>query len=202
MINLRTVGFGEAGNPEPAKRSFTIGLTMSGVGAAAYCVTALTSLMVEIEFRSLPWSCRIGKKIKEPKNHYIICGYGRAGRAVCQVLRAAAILIVVIEQLPEEFQEPGGTNWPVVVGDATEDETLHSAGIDRARGVVAALGGDAKNAYLVLSARALNPDLNIVSWATSEDAEAKILRAGADHVLSPPGVGGQEQIERFRKLER
>jgi voltage-gated potassium channel len=132
------------------------------------------------------------QKITGLRNHYIICGYERAGRAVCKALHTSAVPFVVIEHLPEGIQELAGKEWPAVEGDATEDEILHSAAIGQARGIVAVLGRDAKNALLVLSARALNPDLNIVSWATSEEAEAKILRAGADHVLSPHALVGKQ----------
>ena len=132
-----------------------------------------------------------GKKIKALENHYIICGYGRTGRAVCEQLFLEDKPFVVVEQTPELLEMLRESSRLFVEGDATHDECLGRAGIDRARGLVAALGNDAENVYLVLSARDLDPNLNIVSWASTVEAEGKVLRAGANSALSPYVPGGR-----------
>lgn len=130
------------------------------------------------------------RKIAATSGHYILCGFGRTGRAVYNSLLKSGRTVVVIEQgtdLVESLKESDGL---LVEGDATHDESLIAAGIERAKGLVAALGDDAQNVYMILSARVLNPDINIVSWATTEEAERKILQAGANHVMSPYLMGG------------
>jgi len=131
------------------------------------------------------------QNIKRMRNHFIICGYGRTGRAVSLCLEQAGLPHVIVEGDPVKVQELREKGKIIVEGDATEDGTLKGTGIERAKGLVAALGSDAENVYVILSAREFNPSLMLVSWASSEEAEGKIRRAGADHVLSPYVLGGR-----------
>ena len=191
VITMTTVGFGEVRHMDDAGRVFTILLMFTSVGVVAYTITTLTTLVVETQFQTILWKRRMEQKISTLKDHYIICGFGRTGRAVCSSLTDSSQHFVVVEQQPDRVQELQEHDRLVVVGDASEDDTLERAGIKQAKGLVAALGGDAENVYLVLSARQLNPQLKIVSWASSEQAEIKVKRAGANHVLSPYVMGGR-----------
>jgi len=150
----------------------------------------LTSLVVEAQVGQLIARRRMDKQIAALKNHIILCGFGRTGQAVQTHLVREKVPLVVIESNPANLQLLNELNLLHVDGDATHDDYLERAGIRRARGLVAALGNDAESVYLVLSARQLNPNLTIVSWATSDEAERKVLRAGADHTLSPYNLGG------------
>jgi voltage-gated potassium channel len=128
------------------------------------------------------------KKIKDLKDHYIICGYGRMGRIICSELKADGVPFAVIEKEPDAAQ----TDESVILfrGDATRDEALKDLHIDRAKGLVSVLPTDAENLFVVLSARGLNPRLQIVARAGEEGSERKLLRAGADRVVSPYHIGG------------
>jgi voltage-gated potassium channel len=128
------------------------------------------------------------KRIKELKNHYIVCGYGRMGKIICRELREKNIDFVVIERAPDTLLEKGDTL--IFAGDATKDEVLKEIGIERARGLISVLPTDAENLYVVLSARGLNQGLMIVARAGEEGSEQKLIRAGADRVVSPYHIGG------------
>ncbi len=130
-------------------------------------------------------------RINNLEEHYVICGYGRTGRAVSAQLARDGLPFVVVESSPERLELLREAGVLFVEGDASQDECLLRARVDRARGLVAALGNDAENVYVVLSARQLVPGLTIVSWATTAEAEQKVIRAGADHALSPYVQGGR-----------
>jgi len=127
------------------------------------------------------------RKLTNYKDHYIICGYGRMGSIVCKELKDKGISFVVIEKNPVPLDDK---DILILYGDATSDETLKRAGVERAKGLVSVLPTDAENLFVVLSARELNPDLFIVARASDEGAEQKMLRAGANRVVSPYHIGG------------
>jgi voltage-gated potassium channel len=190
-ITISTVGFEEVRHLDAPGRVFTIFLLLSSAGVFAYTLTTLASLVLDARFGSLLWRRRMESKINELRDHYVICGFGRTGRAVAEQLTRGTHPFVVIETLPAKIELLREREYLFIEGDATQDECLHRARIDHARGLVAALGADAENVYLVLSARQIKPDLSIVSWATSQEAERKVLRAGANHALSPYLQGGR-----------
>jgi voltage-gated potassium channel len=128
------------------------------------------------------------KKIRELRDHFIVCGYGRMGKIICRELREKKIPFAVIEKMPEKLLE--GRDVLLVEGDATKDEVLKEVGIEKAKGLISVLPTDAENLYVVLSARGLNPTLTIVARAGDEGSEQKLLRAGADRVVSPYYIGG------------
>ncbi len=189
-ITITTVGYGEVRQLDDVGRIFTIVLLFTSVGVFAYALSSLTSLVVEAQVGQLIARRRMDKRIAALKDHIILCGFGRTGQAVHTNLLREKVPFVVLESNPSHLQMLNELNVLHVDGDATHDDYLERAGIHRARGLVAALGNDAENVYLVLSARQLKPDLTIVSWATSNEAERKVLRAGADHTLSPYSLGG------------
>jgi voltage-gated potassium channel len=130
------------------------------------------------------------KKIREMKNHYIICGFGRVGHNVAQVFESSRIPYVVIDSKKETLDELEIKNVPSIIGDATSDDILLEAGIQSARGLIACSDSDVANVYVTLSARALKPDLNIVARAGFKDTEKKLLMAGANRVISPYFISG------------
>ncbi|MDH4226018.1 MAG: potassium channel family protein, partial [Deltaproteobacteria bacterium] len=195
VITLTTVGFSEVRELGEEGRLFTIGLVLTGVGIVAYSITNLAAMVMETEFSQVLWRRRMEKKIKGMKNHFVVCGHGRTGRAVCESLARAKEPYVVIESRGESLGELTARGMLVVDGDATQDESLERAGIGHAKALIAALGNDAENVYLTMSARQLNPRLKIASWASSQEAETKIYRAGADYVVSPYLLGGNRLVQ-------
>lgn len=128
--------------------------------------------------------------VDEMRNHYIICGYGRLGRQILRDLEARGEVAVVVDWREDLEDELLGSHIPHLAEDATADATLLNAGIRHARGIVAALDDDAQNVLTVLTARELNPRLLIIARAGSESLESKLLRAGADRVVTPSSIGG------------
>ncbi len=189
-ITITTVGYGETHPLDTAGQIFTIFLLLTSVGTFAYSLTAMASLVMEAQFGTLLWRRRMDAKIDSMKDHFIVCGFGRTGSSVCEPLRQSGRDVIVIEGEGGHLEELRRQEIPFVEGDATHDESLKRAGIERAKGLVAALGDDAENVYLVLSARQLNPNLTIVAWASSAEAERKVTRAGANHAMSPYVQGG------------
>jgi voltage-gated potassium channel len=188
VITIASVGYKEIHDLSPHGRIFTIILIISGVGSVTYALTTIAKIVVEGEIQEIFGRKRLEKKIKELKNHYIVCGYGRMGRIICRELKEKDIKFVVIEKRPDTFESPEETL--VLKGDATKDENLKEAGIEKAKGLISVLPTDAENLFVVLSARELNPKLFIVARAGEEGSEQKLLRAGADRVVSPYHIGG------------
>jgi voltage-gated potassium channel len=135
---------------------------------------------------------RTQKMIDSYSDHYIVCGFGRVGRQVARDLRAAGTRVVVIDPNPENREPARVVDIPLIERDAADDEVLREAGIDRARGLIACVDSDAQNIFIALTARELRSDLVIIARASAEDAEKKLLRAGADRVISPYKTSGSE----------
>jgi voltage-gated potassium channel len=188
IITLTTVGFREIHDLSPKGMVFTIILIIFGVGTVLYALSAGARTILEGELQEIFGRKRLEKRIKELNNHYVICGYGRMGRIICRELKGKGIKFVVIEKNSELVA--GRENILIIEGDATNDEILREVGIERAKGLISVLPTDAENLYVVLSARELNPDLFIVARAGEEGSENKLLRAGANKVVSPYHIGG------------
>ena len=191
VITVTTVGFGEIRDLGAEGRVFTMILMVSSVGTIAYAATSLTSLAMDREFHSILRIRRMEKSIAKLRGHYILCGFGRTGREVAQNLDLDHQHYVVVESNAGNQRLLQEQNRQFISGDATNDQALLKAGIVEAKGLVAALGNDAENVYLVLSARQLNTRLNIVAWASTAESAGKVRRAGADHVISPYLLGGK-----------
>ncbi len=189
IITLTTVGYEEVHALSKTGRFFTTILILSGVGAMFYALGVGARILLEGEIRDILGRKRLSKKIENLKNHYIICGYGRMGSIICKELMQNKAYFVVIEGDPEVIASMD-TKILSLQGDATQDTVLQQAGIDRAHGLISVLSSDADNLYVVLSARGLNPHLRIVARTSDEGAEQKLLRAGADSVVSPYYIGG------------
>jgi voltage-gated potassium channel len=188
VTTLTTVGYGEVHDLTPAGEVFTIVLLTLGVGTILYLLGTLAKIVLEGELTQIIGRSRMERKIQDLKSHYIVCGYGRMGKTVVRELESKGVGIIVIEKEPVDTTDK--EDRVIIEGDATRDDVLLKAGIERAYGVISVLPTDAENLFVVLSARGLNPDLLIYTRAGDEGSEKKILRAGADRVVSPYHAGG------------
>lgn len=185
IITISTVGFQEVRPLSTDGRLFTMVLVLLGVGAGAYTFGTIAEFLIAGELAGTLKRRRLMRAIERLHGHYVVCGYGRVGEQVARGLTDEGIPCVIVDQAGEAIQRCEQCGILYVMGDATEDETLLRAGIQRARGLVAVLDNDAENVFVVLSARSLNPNLTIIARATTREAEAKLRKAGADGVLSP-----------------
>ena len=191
VVTLSTVGYREVHVLSSAGRVFSIFLIVAGVGIMLYTMTTIVQYIFEVRIGSLWGRRRMQDKISKLRNHVILCGYGLVGREVARVFGAEGVPFVIIDQDPQAVALAIEAGYLVLSGDATVDDTLESAGITQARALVAALGSDADNVYVTLTAREKRPDLFIVARASSSESERKLLRAGANRTMSPYGVGGR-----------
>lgn len=189
VITLTTVGYGEVRPLSPAGRLFTTILICFGVVAIASIITVGSRVVLEGQLEKILGRRKLEKEIKKLKNHYIICGYGRMGRIICDELKNKRKSFIVIEN-DTEIYERMDEKILSINGDATQDSILLKAGIKKAKGLVSVVSSDADNVYITLTARGLAPGISIVSRAGEEGSERKLLRAGADKVVSPYVIGG------------
>jgi voltage-gated potassium channel len=191
VITLTTVGFGEVRPLSEGGRVFTIALILMGVTAIANAIQKA----VEVTLGQHLWiSLRereINKQLEQISDHYIICGYGRMGREIVKEFRRHGKPFVVIDQEESFVPRFLDNKFLYVIGNATHDEVLLAAGIERASGLLTILDSDADNVLIVLSAKGLNKNLHVVARAGAEEMESKLHRAGADNVTSPYVIGGQ-----------
>lgn len=186
VITVSTVGFGEEQPFTAGEKVFTIILILLGVAMAAYTFGVALDTLVEGYLGGTFRRRRMEREIGAMRGHMILCGWGRVGRAIAR-RSAPGTNLVVVDADPERIASVDG---PFVLGNATEEEVLRAAGIDRARVLVTALNADADNLYVTLTARSTQPDLFIVSRSASEAAVDKLLQAGADRVVNPQDLGG------------
>ena len=173
-----------------AGQAFTVLLLLSGIGAALYTFTLLATVVVEGGLPKRLARRRYQRMLEHLTDHYIICGYGRIGSVVAHQFQRQQVPFVIVEKDADRVQAAVEAGVLAVEADASREDVLHRVGIERARGLIAAVGTDAENVYAVLSARVLRPDLFIVGRAETEDATQKLKRAGANRVLSPYQIGG------------
>ena len=190
VITLSTVGFSEVRPLSPTGRLFTSGLIVAGVGSIAYLFGSMSEYILSGEFRGRLRSKRMQQRIDALSGHHIICGFGRVGRRVVEDLSAKRVPLVVVEP-DSKLLEDAEPVIPHLIGDASDDHILKQAGIERAKGLVAATGDDASNIFITLTARNLNADLVIVARANQPATEPKLSKAGATHVVSPYAISGR-----------
>lgn len=189
IITVTTVGFGEIKHLSAPGRVFTIFLIISSLGTFTYALTKLTSYIIEAEIGNL-FGKYVKKSRKTMKNHVIVVGYGRNGKQTVAELNAHNNSFIVIDNNHNIVMDNREKGITFLEGDATEDETLLTAGIKEAQALIATLPTDADNLFIVLTARSLNPKLNIISRASSESAQRKLRMAGVDQIVMPEKVGG------------
>jgi len=187
---LTTVGYGDLPPRSVAGRGFAVIVMLIGVGGVALAASTIVQSVVQSEMVSAFGERRQSKRMSKLHGHYIICGSGRVGSHLVRDLQQANTDFVIVENDGQRAAEFSQRGLHVLVGDATLEETLKSAGVERARGLAACLPNDADNVYVVLTSRDLNPSLHIVARAAEEQAEAKLMRAGANHVVAPTIIGG------------
>ena len=187
---LTTVGYGDLTPRDGTGRLFAVIIMLVGAGGVALAVSTIVQSVVQSELVLTFGQRRRSRKMSKLRDHFIICGSGRVGSHLIRDILRTNDSFVVIEKDQQRAAEFSQRGVNVLVSDATLEETLRDAGAERARGLAACLPDDADNVYVVLTARDLNPHLRIVARAAEEQAEAKLLRAGANHVVAPTIIGG------------
>ena len=195
VITVTTVGYKEIHPMSRVGEVFTSVLLLVGVGTAFYTFTLAATIVVEGGLQKRLGRRRVGRMIDDLEQHFIVCGFGRIGTVIADEFTQQQIPFVLVERDPARVQEAMERGMLVVEADASHEETLRKLHIERARGLVAAVGTDAENVYAVLTARVLAPHLFIVGRAETEDAERKLRRAGADRVVSPYAIGAQQMAQ-------
>jgi voltage-gated potassium channel len=196
VTTLTTVGYREIHDLSPVGRVFNIALIVAGVSLLFLGIGSLTQALLEFELSSFFGRRKMEREIGRLSDHYIICGIGRVGRSAARELaRSPAPFVIIDQNEPKASRHQG--DWLLIVGDATHEEVLRQANIERAKGLVAATTTDATNLYIVMTARELNPRLKIIARASEEDAERRFLKAGADSVVSPYHFAGQRIAQSF-----
>lgn len=195
IITLTTVGYGEIVDmsSNPAGRVFTILLLVVGAGSFVYFFSSLTAFLVEGNLERILWRRRMRRSINNLEHHYIVCGGGRTGSHMVRELIATErpfVLIDIDEAHTRTLAEDLEAKFPIVIGDATEEEVLRQAGIERAKGLCATTSHDKDNLLLTMTARMIRPDLRIVVRCTEQRIVQKLRRAGADAIVSPNVIGG------------
>src|ERR1035437_5841000 len=190
LITMTTVGYAEIHPLTQAGRIFNSFLVIFGVTTIFIAVGAMTQTIIEMEFGDAIGKRRNKRMIEKLKDHYIICGYGRVGLGAAAELQRAGAPFVVVDIRPERAELAMHAGLIAVAADSTRDETLRGVGIERARGLIAALATDADNLFVLLTAKGLNPRIYVAARAGEEGAEEKMRRAGADAVFAPYAITG------------
>jgi len=192
VTTITTVGYREVHPLSRAGEVFTVALILGGVGTALYAFTLVASIIVEGGWQRFIEQRRINRMLEDLTNHFIVCGYGRIGAVIAEQFARQHIPFVVVDTSVDRVNTALAQGFAAVVADASSDDALIRVGIERARGLVAAVGTDAENVYTILTARVLRPDLFVVGRAESDDSVRKLLRAGATRVVSPYQIGATQ----------
>src|SRR5258705_3086004 len=196
---VTTVGYGDRTPATHNGRIFSTVFMLAGVGVVLYALTTTVQAIVQSELVAAFGQRRISRRMKKLRDHFIICGAGRVGSHLVRGLLGSAETFIVIERDPQKVAELIDLGITVLVRDATLEETLREAGVEHARGLAACLPNDADNVYVVLTARDLGPNLHIVARAAEEQAEVKLIRAGANRVVAPTIIGGHRMAVALTK---
>ncbi|HZP25888.1 MAG TPA: potassium channel family protein [Dehalococcoidia bacterium] len=188
---ITTVGFREVQPLSDAGRIFTMVLILGGVSVFFYGFVNIVAFVVEGELGNLLGTKRMRGKIESLQDHFILCGFGRVGQEIARELDERRAPFVVIDADPDAIEHARGEGYLAVEGDATNDETLVAAGLERARCLLAAADSDAGNTFMVLAARGLRPDIFVVTRASLPDSEPRMIQAGAGRVISPYLMAGR-----------
>ena len=191
IITLTTIGFREVQPLSSGGRVFTMVLAVAGVGAIFYAMIGLLQFVLEGELAVLLGVRRMKGRIENLREHHILCGFGRVGTEIAREFTARGAPFVIVDANPEAIARARAADYLLVEGDATSDAVLREAGIERARGLRAASDSDAGNTFVVLAAKALRPDLYVVSRAARAESQPRMRRAGADRAISPYSIAGR-----------
>jgi voltage-gated potassium channel len=195
LITITTIGYNEHPGMNDSSRYFTVLLILMGVSTIGYALSAAARSVLEFEFRKR----RMVKDISKLRDHYIVCGAGRIGRRIIREMARRNVEFVIIESDEGRADRMLSQGYLVLMGDATSEEVLRSAGVERARALVCALASDPDNLYTTLTARDLNKNLFIVARANDEAAINRLLKAGANKVVSPIVTGSNQMAQMLLK---
>ena len=187
---ITTVGFGDITVHSTAGHNFLLFLMLGGVGVMLYFAGLIMAFLIEGQLADVYGRRKMNKRIAQLHEHIIVCGAGRVGRQVLYRLRKEGATCLVIEQREDLAKELSEEGFIVLQSDATQDETLKKAGIERAKGLITALPEDALNVFVTLTAKELNPNIHVVARMDQLESEKKLIRAGADKIVSPAMWGG------------
>lgn len=191
LMTVSTIGAEPENQLSYPGQVFNVVLIVLGVIVLGFIMATIAQAVLEFELGTLFGRRRMEKEIARIKGHMIICGAGRVGRRIAMEVAARGQRLLIIDADTGKAQWAMERNFPVIVGDATSEATLTQARIEHARGLASAVTSDAQNVYIVLTARGMAPELPIVARASEEDAESKLIKAGANSVISPYGYAGQ-----------
>jgi voltage-gated potassium channel len=199
LVTITTVGYNEMFPLSHAGRVFNSFLILFGVTSMLLAIGGMTQTVIELELSQFFGKRRIRKMIDALEDHYIVCGYGRVGRGSAQELKRAGASFLVMDQDEDSVEAAIRAGMLAVLGDANRDENLIDAGIRKAKGLIATLSSDADNLFLILSAKSLNPKLQVSARVTEEQAEQKMRLAGADYVFAPYDMTGYRMAQALMK---
>ena len=190
-ITLATVGYSEVNAVSPEGRIFTVMLIIFGVSLFLYVAGNSMQFLVEGRIRVILGRRKLEKTIARLSGHYIICGYGRIGRGLCQYLLQKNLKVLIVEKDEARIPLMEEDHVPYIIGEANEEENLEKAGIARAKGLLSVLGSDPDNVFVVLISKQMNPNLFVVARANQELSKKTLESAGADKVISPYDLGAR-----------
>ena len=199
VITISTVGFSEIHPLSAEGRAFTTILIITNIGVFFYSITTITSFLVDGEFQKFLKMHKVNKEIGKLENHVIVCGFGRNGMEVCEELAATNVRFIVIENDEAAIKEMQERGYLWIEGDATNDDTLHSIKLEQAKAIITTLPKDADNVFVALTAKEINPNVDVISRASLDASETKLRRAGADHVIMPEKIGGEHMARLVTK---
>ncbi len=202
VITITTVGFGEVHPLSSTGRIFTMFLIVFGIGSIGFSIAAFTEAIVEQASSPHLKQKIMQKRINQLRKHYIICGFGRVGVAAAERFQKAGAPFVVLESDEEQIKFLQEHKYPYLEGDATKEEVLLAAGIKHASALMALLNADPENLFTVLTARELNPTLHIIARTETSSSESRMLRAGADSIISPYASAGRSVADKILKVTK
>lgn len=199
LTTITTIGYGEVHPLSHHGRIFNTFIIVTGVGLVLLFFGGATQALLEFELQSVFGRRRMDREISRLSEHFILCGAGRVGRSAARELARKPLPFVVIDNDPAKLARYSDEGWLSLLGDATHAQVLRQANIEKARGLVASTTTDATNVYIILTARSLNPRLQIIARASEEEAEKHLLTAGANRVVSPYTFAGYRIAQTFMR---
>ncbi|MFZ4581762.1 MAG: potassium channel family protein [Paludibacter sp.] len=197
IITFATIGYGEVHTLSDEGRVFTMLLIITGFTIGLYVVGKFSEFVIDGELSKLIKYKKMNKSLKELHNHYIVCGYGKTGRKVVEDLLAKNKKVVLVEsnmERNEKIKDLYNENLIHIVGDATSDDVLLSAGVLRASNLIAVLTTDAENLFVTLSAKDFNKNIKVITRVEETNSTAKFKKAGADHIISPIEIASERIV--------
>jgi voltage-gated potassium channel len=191
VITVSSVGYTEESQITPSLQIFSIGVIAAGMLAAAYTIGGLIQMLTEGEIERAMGARRMTRELKHIDGHVIICGFGRIGQILAEDLTSHSVPFVVIDVNTKQVADGNSLGYLTLTGDATDEDVLQAAGVERAKTLVSALDSDADNVFLTLTARTLNRDVRIIARGEQESTKRKLIQAGANRVVLPAVIGAR-----------